>query len=140
ARFGQGQQKIVVWSGRALYLRHRTDLLASFLIWFTKRPALCGFMSSATRGFRKRGPQFVEMFGAGQQCELAVLPGVTDGGGMAHWRNQRGHQDVGIDHHAHQALSALPRARRLMRTSRTASSTMRCNSPGSVLALRILMS
>ena len=46
----------------------------------------------------------------------------------------------GDEHHSHYALAALPLARRAARTLRVAPSTMRCNSRGSVSALRVLMS
>src|SRR5208337_1816556 len=62
------------------------------------------------------------MFRARQERKSTVFPGVVDCGGMARRGDQGGHQDVSIEHHAHQALSAFALARRSTRTSRTASS------------------
>ena len=101
---------------------------------------LIGFDELCDSRFLQRGPQLVELFRTGQQGKFTVLPSVIDGGGMASRGNQGGHQDVGIEHHPHQALSAFPRARRSARTSRTAASTMRCKWSGWASALRVLMS
>jgi len=113
---------------------------ASFLIWFHQPPGPIGFDKLGNSRFLQRGPQLVELFRTGQQGKFTVLPSVVDGCGMARRANQGGHKDIGIEGHAHQALPAFPRARRSARTSRTAASTMRCNSSGRALALRVLMS
>jgi hypothetical protein len=55
----------------------------------------------------QRGPQLVEMLRAGQEREFTVFPRIIDGGGNASRGDQGGHQDVGIEHHTHQALSAF---------------------------------
>src|SRR5579862_5766389 len=81
------------------------------------------------------------MLCAGQEREFTVFPGVVDGGGIAIWGNQGGHQDIGIKHDAHQGLvSLLSWARRSARTAPTASSTRAWTSSGSMPALRSLIS
>lgn len=87
----------------------------------------------------KRGPQLVEMFRAGQDGKLTVLPGVVDGSGIACRGDQRRDQNVRVEHHAHQALPGVL-VRRSARTSPTASSTMRWIARGSAPALPALMS
>src|SRR6516225_3153416 len=51
-----------------------------------------------------------------------------------------GHQDVGVQHDAHQTMLCLIFARLSARTSRTVLSIRACNSSGSVSALRAFMS
>jgi hypothetical protein len=73
----------------------------------------------------QRGAQFVDLRRARQEREFPVQPHSDDCGGPAGRDDQGGHEDIDIDHHAHQALSAFFLVRRAARTSPTASSTRR---------------
>ena len=88
----------------------------------------------------ERGPQLADMRCAGQDRKFSIQPGTDDSGGPASWSDQGGDDDVGIENHAHQALSAFRLARHSARTSLTASSTMRWISSGSASVLRALLS
>ena len=53
---------------------------------------------------------------------MTLVPSAIDSGGVSHLHQERGHQNVGIENHAHQALSAFvrdPLARLSARASRT---------------------
>jgi len=140
ARYGQGQMKIVRGIGRAPHARQRIDVLGELLDLVDQAAGLVWFDEFGHTWLLQRGPQLVDMRRAGQERKFSVQPGVDDSGGPAGWGDQGGHDDVGIEDHAHQALLAFRLARRSARTSLTASSTMHWISSGSASALRALMS
>ena len=71
---------------------------------------------------------------------MAFVPGPIDCGWNPKLDQEGRHQNIGIEHYAHQASPAFRLARRSARTSRTVFSMRDCNSPGTVSALRDLMS
>src|SRR5262249_35313571 len=73
-------------------------------------------------------------------CEVGLgIMNSCEEGRIARCRDQR-RQERCWYRAPHQAFSAFVLWRRLARASRAAPSTMRCNSPGRVLALCVLMS
>jgi hypothetical protein len=140
ARFGQGQQKIVGGIRRALDARQGADGLGQLLQLVYEAAGLIGLDPRGDRGLVQRGLQLVELLCADREREISLLSGAIDRGREPQLNQESGNQDVGIEHHAHQALSAFPLARRSARTSRTVSSMRASISSGSVSALRALMS
>ena len=53
----------------------------------------------------QRGSQLVEMLRAGQEREVSLLPGAIDDGRLSYLNHESGNQNVGVEHHAHQAVS-----------------------------------
>ncbi len=98
---------------------------ASFLMWLTKRPALWGFISSATRGFCSVARNSLSCVAQVRSVNFPSSHAPTIAAGLPPDRDQRGHDDVGIEHNAHEALSGYLEDRRAVRTSLTASSTIR---------------
>ncbi len=91
---------------------------ASLLIWLTRRTCLMGLDQLGNPRLLERGAQFVERLRAAEEGKSAIFPGAVYAGR---------YQDVGVQHHTHQPLPGVALARRSRRTSRTASSMMRCS-------------
>jgi hypothetical protein len=140
ARLAQGQQKIVGRIRRALDARQGADGLGKVLQIVDQAASLVGLDARGDRGLVQRGLQLVKLLCADQEPEMSFLPGAIDRDRVPQLNREGGNQDVGIQHHTHQALPALPLARRSARTSLTVASMRAGSSLGSAPALRALMS
>ena len=139
ARFGHGQQKIVGGIRRSVDAWQRAHIFGKPFQFVHETTGPIGLDALRDRKLAQRAMQLVEL-GIGQEREIALLPGATDGGRVSLLEQQGENQNLGIEHHAHQALSAFSLVRLSSRTSRTASSMMFCRSSGSDSALGALMS
>ncbi len=108
-RFVKSQQKIVAGIGRAIHGGERTRFLGEPFDLVEQAAGLVGFDEFGDVRLFERGEQLVEMRRAGQEREFSLYPGVINRGGLAGRGDQGGDEDVGIEHHAHQALPSLGR-------------------------------
>ena len=104
ARFAQSQQKIVGGIGRAIHGREQARHLGQPFDLVDQAAGLVRFDELGDARLFERGEQLIEMRRAGQEGEFSLYPGAIDRGGLAGRSDQGGDEDVGIEHHAHQAL------------------------------------
>ena len=87
----------------------RPDVLGEPFDLVDQAAGLVGFDEFGDARLFERGEQLVEMRRAGQEREFSLDPGAIDRGGLAGRSDQGGDEDVGIEHHAHQALPSVGR-------------------------------
>ena len=109
ARFAQRQQKIVGGIGRAIHGWERADVLGEPFDLVDQAARLVRFDQFGDTRLFERGKQLVEVGRAGEEGEFPLCPGAIDRGGLAGRGDQGGDEDVGIEHHAHQALPSVGR-------------------------------
>jgi hypothetical protein len=88
-------------------LRQLADVLGEPPDLVDQAAGLVGFDEVRNPGLLQGGAQLVEVLRAGQEREFALFPGVVDRRRVARWSDEGRHQDIGIEHYAHQALSAF---------------------------------
>jgi len=103
ARFAHCQQKIVAGIGRAVHGREQAGDLGEPFDLVDQAPGLVGLDEFGDARLLQRGEQLVEMRRAGEEREFSLDPSAIDRGGLAGRGDQGGDEDVGIEHHAHQA-------------------------------------
>lgn len=110
ARFGQGQKIVIVGIGRAFNVRQGTNGLGKTLDLVDEAAGLIWLDALGQSWLLKRGSQLVKMLRARQEREISFLPGAIDCGWIARLDHKRRYQNIDIEHHAHQTLSAFPLA------------------------------
>src|SRR5262249_15881965 len=126
ASFAQSQEKIIRGIGRPLYPRQLFYYLGKLLDFVDKAPRVVRLDAGGNRWLVERWPQLVELLCTSQKSEIPLAPDAINGGRISRLDQKSRHQNIGIEHHTHQALSAFLLPRRSARTSSVASLIMVC--------------